>query len=344
MPTNKLYKADILNIRKIFPEKFIDCPQLGNLSHSRSLSPGLTIHSSLKFLDQSWLAEPPADVTGSQGDWFSLKDDFPSHRFGNTVMPKAAREVHGDPPFQFVFKYEDARTQNFFAGTPWLKGGKIKLPSCFESGSTFGGHIVQKLALAEGLDRKALQTAHGMFDFNKDFDLILDNLVASDFAGDGWKGVVSKFKILLNLNLKALRKTLLYTSSSVIVSKQMAREHILSRFVGKKQLKEACLYSDFGTPDLFGPLCADMAANVKMYRSHDTKEWLLTPRSFSAGKRKSASVSPSPYKKVSSSLSSVVAAPVAASGPKKQVGAGVFRDAKRKFGKRGRRGRGGKGS
>ena len=347
-----MYRRDIVNIHKVFPYKFEECTQSGNLSHSQSLSAAFTINSDLQILDQTWLAAPPADkLTGGDGDWTSFNKLFPSHRYGNTVMPKDARAEHGDPPFQFTFKYSDARTQSFFSSDPWLKDGKIRLPHCFESGSTYGGHHVSKLALNEGLAKRALQSAHGIFDFNSDMEHIVGELESRDPSTVDWKDLIVQFQILLNLNLKALRRIILYTSSSVMVSKHMARELVLSRFSAKPTLKEACLFSDFGTPELFGPLCADMAENVRMYRTHDTKEWLLTTsKSLPAWKRKaSSSPSPSPYKKPAKVSASPLAAssftpPAPKPGQKKQFSKGVFWGARGKSGKKWRGGRGGKGS
>ena len=141
----------------------------------------------------------------------------------------------------------------------------------------------------------------------------------------------------------------MYTSSSVMASKHMAREQVLARFAGKHQLKEACLVSDFGTPDLFGPLCADMTENVKMYRSHDTKDWLLTTRPSTSGKRKSpASLAPASLKKAKVAASPLTvsnfSSPASALGPKKAFSKGNFPKAGGRSGKKGRRGRGGKGS
>ena len=349
LTSNKLFRQDVINLRRVFPYKFESDKRSGNLSHSQSHSAALTMNSDLQILDQTWLAVPPTVVlTGEEGDWSSHKESLPSHKFGKTVMPKEAREEHGDPPFQFYFKYSDPRTQLFFESGPWLKGGKIKLPGCFDSGSTFGGFYVNKVALLEGLAKKALQTAHGCFDLNSDMDIILSELLKGDVSSLDWDDLLPRFRILLDFNLKALRRIIMYTSSSVMASKHMARELVLSKFAGKYQLKEACLLSDFGTPDLFGPLCADMALNVKMYRSHDTKEWLLTSRPARAGKRKSSSWLTATSKKVRPSTSPlsapILSSPAPAPGPKKALGKDNFTRARGKSGKRGRRGRGGKGS
>ena len=349
LTTNRLYRQDVINIRRVFPHKFEPDTRSGNLSHSQSRSAAFVINSSLQILDQTWLAVPPADVvSGVEGDWSAYKDSFPSHRFGNTVMPKEAREEHGDPPFQFTFKYTDTRTQLFFESDPWLKGGKIKLPGCFESGSTYGGYHVNKVALLEGLGKKALQTAHGCFDLNSDMNIILGELLNRDASSVDWNDLLSQFRILLDFNLKALRRTIMYTSSSVMAAKHMARELVLAKFAGKVLLKEACLVSDFGTPDLFGPLCADMAENVKMYRAHDTKEWLLTTRSATSGKRRNSSLLAPAAKKVKAAASPlsvpILTSPAATQGPKKSLGRGNFIKAGGKSGKKGRKGRGGKGS
>ena len=349
LTTNRLYRQDVINIRRVFPHKFEPDTRSGNLSHSQSRSAAFVINSGLQILDQTWLAVPPANaVSGVEGDWSAHKDSFPSHRYGNTVMPKEAREEHGDPPFQFTFKYADPRTQLFFESDPWLKGGKIKLPACFESGSTFGGYHVAKVALLEGLGKKALQTIHGCFDLNSDMDVMLSELLNLDVSSVDWNDLLSKFRILLDFNLKALRRTIMYTSSSVMASKHIARELVLAKFAGKVLLKEACLLSDFGTPDLFGPLCADMADNVKMYRTHDTKEWLLTTRPSLSGKRRTSSLLTPAAKKVKAAASPLsvpsLTSPASTPGPKKSLGKGFFSKAGGKLGKKGGKGRGGKGS
>ena len=350
LTSNKLFRQDIVNIRRVFPYKFLPDTRTGNLSHSQSRSAAFTINSDLQILDQTWLASPPGDVSsGGAGDWLPYKQEFPSHRFGNSVMPKGAREEHGDPPFQFCFKYSDPRTQLFFDSDPWLKGSKIKLPACFESGSVFGGYHVSKVALLEGLSKKALQTAHGCFDLTSDLDVILGELLDKDISNVDWTDLLAQIRIVLNINLKAFRRCILYTSSSVMASKHMARELVLARFAGKSQLKEACLLSDFGTPDLFGPLCADMAENVKMYRSHDTKDWLLTLRSSTSGKRRtSASLASTRLKKAKVATSPLAAtdisSPSSALGPKQPFSKSVFLKGGGKKGKKGGKGRGGKGS
>ena len=129
----------------------------------------------------------------------------------------------------------------------------------------------------------------------------------------------------------------------------MARELVLARYTGKSLLKEACLMSDFGTPDLFGPLCADMAENVKMYRSHGTKEWLLTATPSPLGKRKSPSLlTAARLKKAKLAASPLTvpnfSPPASAQGPKKNFSKGNFPKAGGKSGKKGGKGRGGKGS
>ena len=349
LTSNRLYRQDVLNLRRVFPYKFESDTRSGNLSHTQSHSAAFTMNSDLQILDQTWLAVPPAVVlTGEEGDWSSYKESLPSHKFGKTVMPKEAREEHGDPPFQFSFKYSDPRTQLFFESGPWLKGSKIKLPGCFDSGSTYGGYYVNKVALLEGLAKKTLQTAHGCFDLNSDMNIILGELSKREASSLDWDDLLSQVRVLLDFNLKALRRIIMFTSSSVMAGKHMARELVLTRFAGKPLLKEACLLSDFGTPDLFGPLCADMAENVKMYRSHDTKEWLLTSRPARAGKRKSSSWLSATSKKVRPSASPlsapILSSQAAAPGPKRALGKDNFPKARGKSGKRGRRGRGGKGS
>ena len=72
------------------------------------------------------------------------------------------RLEHGDPPLDLPFEYSDARTQKFLNGDSWFKRGKIKLPSCFEYDSTYGGNLVSRVALSEGLAKRALKSAHGI--------------------------------------------------------------------------------------------------------------------------------------------------------------------------------------
>ena len=264
----KLLKEELLEIKSAFPYKFVDCSQSDNLSHSQNANSAFTIHSDLQILDQTWLSTPPVDRnTGLAGDWESYKDQMPTHRYGNSVLPKTERLEHGDPPLDLPFKYSDSRTNEFFRGESWFRQGKIKLPSCFEHDTTYGGNLINKIALDEGLTRKALHSAHGIFDLNSDMDFLLNELEDKNLQDVDWKVELVKFRNLLTTNRKALRRIILYASSSILESKSMAREIVLTRFEGKKQLKEALLCSDFGTPDLFGPLKAEMAENVKMYRT-----------------------------------------------------------------------------
>ena len=129
----------------------------------------------------------------------------------------------------------------------------------------------------------------------------------------------------------------------------MAHEIVLTRFEGKKQLKEALLCSDFGTPDLFGPLKAEMAENVKMYRTLNNREWRLTGRkSVASSKRKAPSFLTSPpVKRSTTSYSTPLVSSVAADPPQRgsqqQFSKRVFTPVRGKQGKRKGRGRGGRG-
>ena len=345
---NKLFKNDLLSLYRIFPHKFVGVSPTSHLSHSQNTDSAFTIHGDPKLLDQSWLSVPPiVKSTGLAGDWKSQKEFFPCFRFGASVLPPAARKVHGDPPLDLPFEYADSRTQEFFSGGSWLKGGisgKIHLPNCFDLDSTFAGNHIHKTALSEGLGRKCLQSAHGLFDLNQEMLTLLNELEAGDFQNVDWNNMLVKFKSLTTANLKALRRIVLYSSSGVMINKLLAREIVLPRFDGKDQLRDALLYSDFGTPDLFGPLSAEMSENVKMYRTLNNKEWRMTVRravkrrsnsslASPAAKRSSSSVS-SP---IASTVASVASKPVANPRPSK----GVFTDARGKRGKR-RGGRGGR--
>ena len=135
-----------------------------------------------------------------------------------------------------------------------------------------------------------------------------------------------------------------------MVNKHMAREIVLPRFEGKTLLKEALQYSDFGTPDLFGPLSAEMADNVRMYRVHNNKEWRMTTRKSGASSKRKASSSlssPSIKRSLASSStplssSSFNAAP-SHQGSQPQYSKSVFQNARGKRGKKRGRGRGGRG-
>lgn len=344
----KLLKTELLNIKSAFPKKFKDHSQSGTLSHSRNDNASYTIHSDLQILDQTWLGVPPENTnTGLAGDWSST-ENLPNFRFGISVLPKEARLEHGDPPLDLPFEYSDARTQKFFNGDSWFKRGKIKLPSCFEYDSTYGGNLVSRVALSEGLAKRALKSAHGIFDLNSDMGFMLNELEESNFHNVDWKLQFVNIRNLLNTNALALRRIILYASSCVMVNKSMAREIVLPRFVGKDQLVDALRHSDFGTPDLFGPLNAEMEENVRMYRTHNNKEWRMTVRrSFTATKRKaSSSLSSPPLKKgVSSSpLTTSASSGALQQGSQNQYGkGGVFQkvrgNSKKRRG-RGQRGRG----
>ena len=104
---------------------------------------------------------------------------------------------------------------------------------------------------------------------------MLNELEESNFHNVDWKLKFVNIRNLLNTNALALRRIILYASSCVMVNKSMAREIVLPRFVGKDQLVDALRHSDFGTPDLFGPLNAEMEENVRMYRTHNNKEWRI---------------------------------------------------------------------
>ena len=195
--------------------------------------------------------------------------------------------------------------------------------------------------------RKSLESAHGIFDLNSDMETLLNELEDQDFQKVDCKKLVTKTLNLMNTNRLALRRILLYSSSCVMVCKGMAREELLTRFYGKQQLKEALQFSDFGTPDLFGPLNAEMAENVRMYRTHNNKEWRMSlHRDTPLSKRKaSGSLTTPPYKKRLTSsvpVSSAVSSPLQQGG-KKQFSKNIFREARGKSRQRRGKGRGGRG-
>ena len=346
---NRILREDLTNIFQIFSYKFVSSSEGGLLSHSMNVASAFTIHSDLELFSQTWIAVPPVvKDTGLAGDWESVKGDFPALRFGSSVMPKGAKLLHGDPPLDLPFKYSDSRTQDFFSSEPWFRKSRISLPDCFELDSTYGGNLINKIALCEGLTKKSLQTAHGIFDLNNDMAVLLREHEEKDFQGVDWNVLVSNMQNLLLTNLKALRRVVLYTSSGVMVNKHMARETVLSRFEGKTQLKNALLYSDFGTPDLFGPLNGVMRENVKMYHTVNSKEWRISVRRSEAPKRKStSSLSSTPAKKSLSSSSAPLASQAAPAsqlqGAKKPYSKGVFHPVRGKPAKRKAKGRGGRG-
>ena len=73
-----------------------------------------------------------------------------SHRYGNSVLPKAPRLKQGEPSLDLPFDYSHSRTQAFFDRDPWFMKGKINLPDCFGHVTTFGGSLMNKIALCEG--------------------------------------------------------------------------------------------------------------------------------------------------------------------------------------------------
>ena len=114
---NTFLKADIVNLQKAFPYKFDDYSQLGNLSHSQNSNSAFNINADLQILEQSWLSPPVNKETGKAGDWKDFTEFFPSYRYGNSVLPKAARLKHGDPPLDLPFAYSHSRTQPFSKAT-----------------------------------------------------------------------------------------------------------------------------------------------------------------------------------------------------------------------------------
>ena len=342
---NKALKTNVLKLLKIFPYKSGSCSSSGRLTHTDSSDFSLKIHSKLDILKQTWLAVPSTEFSdGASVDWSSYKKIFPNLRFGKNVMPRVFRKEFGDPPFDLPFDYGDLRTKRFFEGEPWLKDSKISLPDCFDQDSTHTTLQLNKIALNEGLIKRSLQSAHGLFDLNSDFFVRLEELEKTDPMTVDWNTEISFMKDLIFTNILALRRQILCTSSSVMVNKQLAREIILPRFEGKPQLKDALRYSDFGTPDLFGPLNAKMQANADKYFTHDCKEWRLLSR-----KRKASAYSAAPAPKRSAKMSAW-STPVASSAPvstrvesQKKTGERVFHIAQAKKGKRGGRGRGQKG-
>ena len=113
-------------------------------------------------------------------------------------------------------------------------------------------------------------------------------------------------------------------------------------------MKEALQYSYFGTPDLFGPLKAEMAENVKMYRTLNNREWRLSGRKNASSKRKAPSSLTSPLvKRSEASFSTTLASSSAADPPQRgsqqQFSKRVFTPVRGKQGRRKRRGQGGRG-
>ena len=344
--SNALLKVELATLKAIFPHKFETGSKSFVLSHSRVNDAAFTIHSDLSIFDQTWLSEPPVDkTTGLAGDWNSYSGEFPSLRFGGSVLPKAAKLLHGDPPLDLPFEYSHPRAKAFFEGEAWYKNSKIKLPGCFEYDATYGGNLIGKIALSEGLAKRAFQSAHGLFDLNSDFGTMLNELPGSSLQGAPCNMLVEQMKNLLQTNLKALRRVILYTSSCIMTTKFMAREIVLARFAGKGQLKQALQSSDFGTPSLFGPLNAEMQENVKMYRTHNSSEWRLTPRKAGLGKRKAATslVTPLVKRAVPSPAAplSSVSGSTGSQEAKKQYSCEVFLSARGKSVRKRRGGRGG---
>ena len=342
----KALKASIVKLVKIFPYKAGSCSASGRLTHTDSSDASLKLHSDLDILKQTWLAAPSAkfSVEGDIVDWSSHKKLFPDLRFGKKLMPEISLKEFGDPPLGLPFEYSDPRTKRFFEGKPWLLDSKISLPDCFEHDFTFASQQLQKLALNEGLVKRSLQSAHGLFDINSDFFERLKELEKTDPKSVDWNVELGYTKDLIFTNMLALRRQILCASSSVMTTKQLARDIILPRFDGKAQLKDALRYSDYGYPDLFGPLSSKMQANADKYFTHDSKEWRMVakkrraPAPGTAPTPRKAAKKASHYTPVSPSPSS------SRSEPQKKAGGRVFHIAQAKRGKKWGKGRGGKGS
>ena len=302
------------------------------------------------MLEQTWLSKPTAAFSSTgPADWSKHTSFLPSLRYGKNLVPKNLRVKFGDPPLDLPFVYSDPRIQEFFTSDSWLRNSKINLPDCFDSDTTYSTEQLAKLSLTEGLAKRSLQTAHGLFDLNSEFYeklTLLSDMGVTNQSQSDWDTHLAMMKDFIFTNILALRRIVLSTSSSVMTTKQMAREIVLPRFVGKDALKSALLFSDFGTPDLFGPLDPKIVAFTDKYLTHDSKEWRLSAR-----KRKSFPSAPFPAAKKVAKFPSLIspvtpAAPSASSSvtQKKPTPRHNFTGAKGKQGKRGGKGRGRRGS
>ena len=247
------------------------------MTHSVASNAAFCIHSDTEIFGQSWLAAPPLDkVTGLAGDWQGCKEKFPCGKLGLSVLPPDMREPFGSAPLALPFHFSHKRTQSFSDAGHWLVKDKIKLPSCFIDDSTYAGSTLTKLNLNEVLCKKFLLDTLGLFDLNWDMTSLLKELGVTGLDKAGPEIIMKNFMTLLNTNILALRRMMLFASSLFVSNKLLARTLVLPRFSGKEQLKDSLLYSAFGTQGLFGPLSEEMEANVRMYRAHYSFEWRLS--------------------------------------------------------------------
>ena len=158
-----------------------------------------------------------------------------------------------------------------------------------------------------------------------------------------WEDELHKMSDLLFSNLLALRRIVANSSSSVMGSKKLARDIVLAKFEGHKDLIKSLLFSDFGTADLFGPLDPLMEGRVNLFHTHGKDAWLMKSLSFAKRPSRPAS-SPASKKPAPSPPSTSYVAPKAPTGLKKQpVTQHIFTSARGRGGKKGGKGKGKRG-
>ena len=320
-------------VRKITlwcPAMRLDIPALNYCNFIQDVS-APKLHSSLDALKASWLAVPTsAFPTTAVVDW---SPDYQGNTFKypsftpaslKECVPKPFEAAYGKIPPPLPVTFSDPRVGRFFGSPSWYMNNRVLLRNPFVQHSIPGNELIKSQATSESLSKETLKGGSVLFDLCGNYAIRLGawkqwalGLQSSRVSPshDELLSLIDEFVSFTDVFRPCLWRLNLLASAAVMTAKKQARVLVLAKFNGLPDMKKALLHSDFGVPELFGPLESKMQANVDMHLKFNVHTWRLSLKGFDVKRGGGTSSSSSGPAKAPKRTNAARAAPAAVASP-----------------------------